>query len=91
MTDYPEGARWRATNSVGKIAVVWLDKRHSNWEAWRWSTCHSDGSGATSDWTTSYRMATEECRVSLAIVSEKVRFKRVNPEDDLEENRVPYS
>lgn len=71
---YPVGARWRAVDSKGNIAEIWLDHRHdSGAEFWHWSFCHADGSGRKGDWGPTLRCCRDE--VSFWVCS-KVRFQR---------------
>lgn len=56
MSKYPVGATWECEYK-GKIWTIWLKSREETFEIWMYSEQYCDGSGYTSDWTTSYSSA----------------------------------
>lgn len=78
LSNYPIGAKWRATAENGKIGNIWLAKRDDGFEMWMYSVCFSDGSSRTEDgdWASSY----SACRNLIPIWNKsgkRLVFKRI--------------
>ena len=59
------GDRWRYVAPNGDIGNVWLHSNDSGFDVWFYDFQHADGSGHTSDWATSRRIAVELCSVQF--------------------------
>lgn len=79
--NYEVGDTWEGVSGKGTKGKVWLHKIDGNIEIWKWEATYKGGSGLSFDWTTSKRIAIEQCKSNIfskdSFIPERIIFRKI--------------